>query len=117
MPKPYDQVRSCATRFLQLYRADLPPAQLAGVLSQCVDHLLDRFAMQRDDAYDVALAAWSEYAGKATGCYVDLAVSTPHLVFVADPVAGVRYPIPLADLLKFIGPRVIRTQDPAAAAG
>lgn len=115
MPRPYDQVRSCATRFLQFYRADLPPAQLAFALSRCVEHLLERFKMAQDDAYDVALAAWSEYAGKATGCYVDLAVSTPHLVFVADPAAGVRYPIPLADLLKFIGPREIPAGEEAVA--
>lgn len=53
-----------------------------------------------------ALAAWAEVEGERTRCYVDLEASTPHLLYLVDPVAGVRRPIPVADLVRILGPRM-----------
>lgn len=113
----YRQIRTAAQRFVALYPESLPPSELAELLSACATHLLDRFEMDQDDAYDCALSAWSERSGRATRCYVDLDVSTPWLIFVADPEAGVRHPIPLADLVKLMGPRLVKKDGRAAASG
>ncbi|WP_337186712.1 hypothetical protein [Phenylobacterium sp.] len=110
MRAAYRQVRTIAQRFLALYEPHLPPPELARALAACAAFIAERVEIDPDDAYDVALSAWSERSGRATRCYVDLDVSTPWLVFVADPEAGTRYPIPLADLVRMLGPRLV-TQD------
>lgn len=112
----YRQIRTAAQRFVALHPETLPPVQLAQLLADCAADLAARFEMESDDAYDIALSAWSERSGRATRCYVDLDVSTPWLVFVADPEAGVRHPIPLADLVKLLGPRLVK-QDGQALLG
>lgn len=116
MPTPYRQVRTAAQRFVALYPETLPAAELAQLLAACAADLDRRFDIDPEDAYDIALSAWSERSGRATRCYVDLDVSTPWMIFIADPEAGVRRPIPLADLVKLLGPRLVR-QDGEAKAG
>lgn len=116
MRKIYRQIRTSAQRFMALHPETLQPPELAELLTACAAHLLARFEMEADDAYDVALAAWSERSGRATRCYVDMDVSTPWLIFIADPESGVRHPIPLAEIMKLLGPRLVK-QDGQAAAG
>jgi hypothetical protein len=116
MRKVYRQIRTSAQRFMALQPDSLPAPELAEALTACAAHLLARFEMEADDAYDVALAAWSERSGRATRCYVDMDVSTPWMIFIADPEAGVRHPIPLADLVKLLGPRLVK-QDGEKLAG
>jgi hypothetical protein len=108
MRKVYRQVRTSAQRFMAHHPESLPAPELAELLTACAAHLLARFEMEADDAYDVALAAWSERSGRATKCYVDMDVSTPWMIFIADPEAGVRHPIPLAELVKLLGPRLVK---------
>lgn len=108
MRSPYRQVRTCAQRFVAQYPESLPAAELAQLLAACAADLDQRFDIEADDAYDIALSAWSERSGRATRCYIDLDVSTPWMIFIADPEAGVRRPIPLADLVQLLGPRLVR---------
>lgn len=117
MRNPYEQVRTAAQRFIALYPADLPPPQLAELLGGCAAHLKARFEIENDDAYDVALSAWSERAGRQTRCTFDLDVSTPWLVFIADHQAGVRHAVPIADVLRWMGPRIVTTDGKAAIGG
>ncbi|MDZ4372609.1 MAG: hypothetical protein U1C74_14460 [Phenylobacterium sp.] len=116
MSRAYRQVRTIAQRFLAHYEPNLPPPDLAAALAACAAEISRRAEIEPDDAYDVALSAWSERSGRATRCYIDLDVSTPWLVFVADPESGARYPIPLADLVRMLGPRLVK-QDGKAAGG
>lgn len=58
-----------------------------------------------DDAALMARAAWAEAEAERTKCYVDLEASTPHMIVLVDQVAGVTRRIPVADLVRLLGPR------------
>ena len=99
------QARRAADRLIQS-RASVPPAELPALLSDVETRLRDQ-GVREDDSRDIALASWSEVEGRRTGAYVDLEISTPYLIFLADPVTGVRWPLPAADLVRMLGPRLV----------
>lgn len=106
------QLKKAAERFLDQQEPARAPAELPALLAMASGHLAGRFNLPMSEAYDVALAAWSEIEGRRSRCYVDLDLSTPHLIFLVDPIAGMRRPIPVVDLVRLLGPRGI----PASAA-
>jgi isopentenyl diphosphate isomerase/L-lactate dehydrogenase-like FMN-dependent dehydrogenase len=87
-------------------RPTVVPAELPALLAEVEAHLAT-IGIREDDARDIALAAWSEVEGRRTGAYVDLELSTPYLIFLADPITGVRWPLPTADLVRMLGPRAV----------
>lgn len=99
------QIDKAALRYMQLRAEDLGPTGLAEAIDGCTAHLTSIFPLAEREARQLALAAWATLTGRATGCYVDLAASSPHLVFVVDPVAGKRHAIPVVDLVRMLGPR------------
>ncbi|MBP6876573.1 MAG: hypothetical protein KBC34_01005 [Phenylobacterium sp.] len=115
MRAPLKQIRKAAERFIETQDQVHAPAELPQLLHTTALHLAGRFGLTHDDAYDVALGAWSEIEGKRSRCYVDLDMSTPHLVFLVDPVAGMRRPIPVVDLVRLLGPRQVSTSATPAA--
>ncbi|MFZ5871073.1 MAG: hypothetical protein ACOYXW_11180 [Actinomycetota bacterium] len=100
------QLRTAAERYLARRGTSVPPAGVRRLLEDAAAHLLARFpAVKPAAAAEAALAAWSDMEGRRTRCYVDLQASTPHLLFLVDPVAGARRPIPVVDLVRILGPR------------
>jgi len=99
------QARRAALRHVQA-SPTVAPAELPALLSD-ISARLTSLGVAEDDARDIALAAWSEVEGRRTGAYIDLEISTPWLIFLADPVTGVRWPLPAADLVRMIGPRLV----------
>ncbi len=107
MRRAHFQPHKAARRYLQAQPGAAGPNDLPELLAGAARHLVERLRIKPDDARDVALAAWSEIEGERTRCYVDLDISTAHLLFLVDPVAGVRRPIPVVDLVRILGPRPI----------
>lgn len=103
------QLKKAAQRFLEQQEPACAPAELPALLAMASGHLAARFRLPMGEAYDVALAAWSEIEGQRSRCYVDLDLSTPHLIFLVDPIAGMRRPIPVVDLVRLLGPRAVPT--------
>ena len=117
MRAPIKQIRKAAERYINAQPPVAAPAALPELLHAAALDLAGRFRISHDDAYDIALSAWSEIEGKRSRCYVDLELSTPHMVWLVDPVAGVRRPIPTVDLVRMLGPReVTAAASPAAIA-
>lgn len=110
---PRAQLRKAAQRFVQA-RPSVAPAELPQLLGDIQAHL-EGLGARADDARDIGLAAWSEVEGRRTGAYVDLEISTPYLIFLADPVTGVRWPLPAADLVRMLGPREVQAASSAAS--
>ncbi len=82
------------------------PAQLTELLDQAHEHLQRKFPRAAPaEICAAALAAWAEVEGERTRCHVDLEASTPYLLTLVVPVAGVRRQIPVADLVRLLGPR------------
>lgn len=82
------------------------PAELGDLLEHAHAYLEARFPrIRRADIEAAALAAWAQAEGERTRCHVDLEASTPYLLWLVDPVAGVRRPFPVADLVRLLGPR------------
>lgn len=110
---PLKQIRTAAARFLATQPRALAPAQLTELLALCGADLIRRFTLPLEDAQDIAMTAWAELAGKESRCRFDLALSTPHLVFLVDELTGQRRPVPVVDLLRILGPReVVNAQPP-----
>lgn len=107
MRPPVKQLRKAAVRFIQAEPPVHAPAQLTELLARAGAHLIGRFAIPLEDAQDIALSAWSEISGRQSHAYVDLKLSTPHLLFLVDEAAGVRRPVPVVDLLRILGPREV----------
>lgn len=107
------QARRAAMRQVQA-RPTVVPAELPALLAEVEAHLAT-IGVREDDARDIALAAWSEVEGRRTGAYIDLEISTPWLIFLADPVTGVRWPLPAADLVRMLGPRLVEPAAPPKA--
>jgi hypothetical protein len=99
------QARRAALRHAQA-SPTVAPAELPALLSDISARLIS-LGVAEDDARDIALAAWSEVEGRRTGAYIDLEISTPWLIFLADPITGVRWPLPAADLVRMLGPRLV----------
>ena len=97
MPGPADHLRHAADRYLQAQSTVQTPAELPPRLKACAAHLAAGFGCTRAQADEAALLAWSEIAGRRTGCYVDLEASTPTLIYLVDAAAGVSRPIPVVD--------------------
>lgn len=107
-----DRVMTAAVRYLQASgraRAASPPDDLLQVLEDCRRHLLDGPARGRpsDEVREIVLLAWADLMRSDVRCYVDLEASSPNLIFLVDPVAGTRHAIPVLDLVKLLGPRVV----------
>lgn len=97
---------AAAARAFMADQAPVQPAELGELLELAHVHLRQQFAWPSDSAIDAAaLAAWAQVAARETRAYVDLEASTPHLIWLVDPVAGVRHPFPAADLVRLLGPR------------
>lgn len=107
------QIRKAAGRFFAGQDLDVGPDRLQHQLDLCAEHLVQRLAVSPEAAADAALVAWSEILGRETRCFIDLDASTPHLVFLADPLTGERHAIPVIDLVRLLGPRAVATP-PAA---
>lgn len=107
------QARRAAARLVQA-RASVAPAELRSLLADVEEHL-QNLGVREDDARDITLASWSEVEGRRTGAYVDLDISTPYLIFLADPITGVRWPLPAADLVRMLGPREVRAASSATS--
>lgn len=106
-----DQARKAATRFLMSrLPADRPsPAgrELHGLLAACADHLVDNLRLHPAEAAELSLACWADVSGRDTRCFVDLAISSPHLIWIVDPISETRRSIPIIDLVRILGPRVV----------
>lgn len=111
------QLKKSAQRFLDLQEPAHAPADLPALLALTSAHLSERFGLATAEAHDIALAVWSEIEGARSRCYVDLDLSTPHLIFLVDPVAGLRRPIPTVDLVRMLGPRPVGNCGGALIAG
>lgn len=110
---PAKQLKKAARRYIEGEPAVHAPAQLTELLARAGAHLIGRFGLPLDDAQDIAMAAWSEISGKESRCHVDLALSTPHLIFLVDQVTGTRRPVPVVDLVRILGPRGVAVNHPA----
>lgn len=117
MRPPMKQLKKAAQRFLDLQEPAHAPADLPALLALTCAHLSRRFGLETQEAHDIALAVWSEIEGARSRCYVDLELSTPHLIFLVDPVAGVRRPIPTVDLVRMLGPRAVASSSEGLASG
>ena len=106
MRPPMKQLKKAAQRFLDL-QPIASPAELTALLALTSAHLGQLFGVSGAEAHDIALSAWSEIEGRRSRCFVDLNLSTPHLIFLVDPIAGVRRPIPTVDLVRMLGPRQV----------
>lgn len=115
MRAPIKQIRKAAQRFIEQLPPIHAPAQLPELLHTTAIALAGRFQMSHDKAYEIALSAWAEIEGERSRCYVDIEASTPHLLILVDPVAGVRRPIPTVDLVRILGPREAVSAPPPAA--
>lgn len=105
MPFRTEDLATAARRWMA-DAAPPAPAELQQLLEQATTDLRPRFRRRSEAEISAAvLAAWAEAEGKRTRCYVDLAASTPYLLVVVDPVAGARRTVPLADLVRILGPR------------
>lgn len=88
-------------------QAAVQPAEFGQLLERAHEDLQALFPRTgRADIEAAALAAWANAEADRANCYVDLEASTPTLLWLVDQVAGVRRPIPVADLVRMLGPRV-----------
>ena len=83
------------------------PAQLRAQLAEAGEIVL----RSAPDAGAIAirqavLAAWSEIAAENSRAYVDLEASTPQMLVLVDEVTKTQRLIPVADLVRILGPRV-----------
>lgn len=116
-PPPFHALRTTARTWLT-ERPPATPAELPALLAQA-----ERFVAERHrghyipprDLKNAVLLAWARLDGEASRCHVDLAQSTPHLIVLVDPVAGVSRQIPVSDLIRFLGPRSAAPLSPPAA--
>lgn len=98
-------LREAARDFLREQRA-VQPAELAELLELAHDTLQARFPRSTPAQIDAAaLAAWANAEADRANCYVDMEASTPTLLWLVDEAAGVRRPVPVADLVRMLGPR------------
>jgi len=106
-----DQARKAASRFLMSrLPADRPsPAgrELHGLLAACADHLVASVRLHPAEAAELALACWADVSGRDTRCFVDLASSSAHLIWIIDPISETRRAIPVIDLVRILGPREV----------
>jgi len=106
-----------AARQFMLERDPVAPDRLPALLDLACATLLQRFPRSDvDELAEVVMRTWSEVEGERTDAFFDLASSSRHLIWVVDPIGGVRRPVPVTDLLRILGPRVAG-DGPAAAAG
>lgn len=99
------RLKKAADRWFARQARAVAPGELRQLLGIASDYLQAAFGASKAAADEAALLAWSELEGRRSRCHVDLQVSTPHLVFVVDPVAGTRRPVPVVDLVRILGPR------------
>lgn len=110
---PRAQVRKAAARYFAGQDVEVGPDRLQQLLDLCAADLVERLAVPFAVAAEASLVAWADILGRRTRCEIDLAASTPHLVFLADPITGERHAIPVIDLVRLIGPRAVASP-PAA---
>lgn len=99
MAAPHKQMKTAAIRFLQGQPRAESPLDLPVILGRCQLELMSRFKMPGEDAYRLAVAAWSEVEGRRTGFHIALEISTPWLIFVVDPFTDQVRPVPIVDLV------------------
>jgi hypothetical protein len=104
MGAPLRQIRKAALRHFDARALPAGPDALPAALADCAHFLMTGFGVARDDAHDIAMSAFSELSGRATGCHIDLELTTRHQVFVIDRRTGLRKCIPLIDLVRMLGP-------------
>lgn len=105
-PRLGEQLGKAAVRFM-VAEGDIAPEELGAAIGRCAVHLVGLGMADRDQALELAMVAWADLEGRKTRCYVDLAASSPHLLFLVDPVAGERRAIPVVDLIRMLGPRAV----------
>lgn len=108
-PNVTDAARSTLADAARAFLESQPaaqPAELQDLLDHAHVHLRRQFSGPSDAQIQATvLAAWASVEGERSRAYVDLEASTPHLLMLVDTVAGVRRPIPVADLVRILGPR------------
>lgn len=116
MPADAAQLQRAATRFIEAEPQASDTAGLPQLLSRCAVHLVGVSGGDLDgaDARAIALRAWAEVSGRESRCFVDLALSTPHLIYLRDGLTGRTRAIPVIDLVRWIGPRQVPFRDPLA---
>lgn len=95
-----------ATRLLKDALPCAAPAELPALLRQLERRLLLAYPRATPEAAAAAaLRAWARDEARRSRCYVDLQASSPGLIYLVDEVTGRRRPIPVADLVRILGPR------------
>lgn len=111
-PTNATQAEKAAERFLVSQGATshdaLDPERTLEVLALCADHLQRACFLAPFEARDQALRSWCELVGRQAQAVIDLEASTPFMIVVVDTLAGgTRRAIPVVDLLRLLGPRVV----------
>jgi hypothetical protein len=110
MPAPAPtQLRKAATRFLEAEPPIASPEELPQLLGRCAVHLVTVAGGGLDgaEAREIATVAWADITGRESRVFVDLDTSTPHIIFLKDGLTGRRRAIPVIDLVRWLGPRVV----------
>lgn len=89
-------------------RVPLEGEALSEAIGRCADHLVTALELESDQAAEVAITAWAGIVGRDSACFIDLATSSRHLVWLVDPIAQERRAIPVIDLIRILGPREVR---------
>lgn len=111
MRPPATQLRKAATRFLEGQPPISHPHELTDLISRCAVHLVGVGRLDGAEARDLAVAAWAEISAREARCFVDLELSSPHLIYLMDGVTGRRRAIPVIDLVRWLGPRQVPAPD------
>lgn len=102
MAVPHKQLMKAAIRFLQVQPAGLRRQDMPNLVADCQAEMVRRFRLPAQEAYYLALAAWSEIEGRGAGFTFAIELSTPWLVFITDPAADLHRPVPIADMLEYL---------------
>lgn len=99
---------AAARRWFYQTRPDTSPGQLSLTLARCADHLVAfHGAKPLEAARDAANRAWGEVEAGRSTAWFDIDASSPHLVFIEDPVSRTRRALSLSDALRLLGPRPV----------
>lgn len=96
-----------ASRFYAVHQGQHLSHDRMRMIDRCAVHLAERFQAAHAAAEDAALKAFADFDTRTERSFIDLEQSTSRIVFVNDPLTGLRRAFTVSDLVALIPPPVM----------